>query len=46
MVMAYNENGADGADGADLKSCNLCDLKCSKQTDIDTHMIKSQRKHQ
>ena len=43
MVIAYNENGADGADGADdndgaaLKSGDLCDLKCSKQSDNDTH---------
>jgi hypothetical protein len=40
MVMADNENGADGADGADgteLKFCSFCELKCSKQTEVNQH---------
>ena len=38
--MADNENGADGADGADgteLKFCSFCELKCSKQTEVNQH---------
>ena len=43
MVSCNNEKSAVGADttdtieGAELKTCSLCDVKCSNQTDFDTH---------
>ena len=43
MVSCNNEKSAVGADtidtieSAELKTCSLCDVKCSNQTDFDTH---------
>ena len=44
MVSCNNEKSADGAESAEsaesaeLKTCSLCDVKCSNQTDFDTHI--------